>query len=279
MTNEPRTKDHRTKDQVTKDWEHFLRRRDLEQVLAGTPESLHGTVLDIGCGDGFLTTLLRQRFEQVIPLDIRPRGRVDDLCIANTEALPFPDGYFGLIFSSNVLEHLENLTTCLEELRRVMRDDAIMIHTMPTPTWKVLQLALRPLYLLFLVMRKLTDAGSKAKSNTEFPSSISPLLRQCSVQANGNLRTPWGKRPWKRWQTILWPPVHGVASSHIEEIKHFRVEWWIGRFHASGFSVFRTAPLYLHSAYRLFPYRGLRLREIVSHAGLSSVFAYWVRKH
>lgn len=252
-------------------WEHFLRSRDLKQALGVTPEPLHGPVLEIGCGDGFITTLLRQRFEQVIPIDLQPRGHVHKLCIANAESLPFPDGYFGFIFSSNVLEHVENLTTCFEELGRVMRDDAIMLHTMPTPTWKVLQLALHFLHLLFhSVGPKLTGANSKAKSNTELSLSVS-LPSEHSWPS-------WDGRSWIRFQTILWPPIHGVASSHIEELKRFRVEWWIDRFRAGGFSVFRTAPLYLHSAYRLFPYRGLKFREIVSRAGWSSVFAYWVRK-
>lgn len=255
-------------------WLHFLRARDLAQILAATPEPLHGPILEVGCGDGFLTALLRQRFKQVIPIDIKPRDRVDDLCIASAEALPFPDDCFGLVFSSNVMEHIRNLTACFEELRGVMRDDAIMIHAMPTPIWSALQFALLPVHLLLhSILPRLTGARDKAKSTAEFSSSVFATQSKPEVSRDKNL-----KQFWTRLKAALWPPIHGVASSHIEEFRRFRTAWWTDRFHASGFIVFRTAPLYLHSAYRLFPYRGLRFREIVSRAGLSSVTAYWARK-
>lgn len=255
-------------------WIHFLRSRDLGQILLTTHEPLHGPVLEIGCGDGFLTALLRQRFKQVIPIDIKPRDRVDDSCMASAEALPFPDGRFGFVFSSNVMEHIGNLTACFEELRRVMRDDAIMIHTMPTPIWSALQFALLPMHLLLhSIVPRLTGARDKAKLTAEFSQSVFPTQSKPEVSRDKNL-----KQFWIRLKTALWPRIHGVASSHIEEFRRFRTAWWTDRFHASGFIVFRTAPLHLHSAYRLFAYRGLRFREIASRAGLSSVVAYWVRK-
>ena len=77
---------------------------------------------------------------------------------------------------------------------------------------------------------------------------------------------------------MLMPLVHGVSESHYEEFLHFRISWWIDQFTANRFEVIETAPLFLHSAYRLFPYRALALREGLSRAGLSSVMAYWLKK-
>ena len=77
---------------------------------------------------------------------------------------------------------------------------------------------------------------------------------------------------------MFMPLVHGVSESHYEEFRHFRISWWIDQFSANGFKVIETAPLFLHSAYRLFPYRALALREGLSRAGLSSVHAYWLKK-
>jgi SAM-dependent methyltransferase len=261
-------------------WLHFLRQRDLEQVIAATPERLAGPVLEIGCGDGFVTTLLRQRFGQVVPIDIEPRARVDGLSVASADLLPFPDDHFGLVFSSNVLEHIENLTGCFAELERVLRDDGMMIHTMPTPTWKTLQIAFRPLYLLsYKLLPRLTGAPKRAvraKSEADFASTFLSAGRKQSASYDSD---PWQDLPaWKRALVILPPTIHGVAPSHREEMKRFRVQWWLSRFHENGFEVYRTAPLYLHTAYRLLPYRALALRETVSRAGFSSVVAYWVKK-
>ena len=247
------------------DWQHFLRARDLEQVLAATPEPLRGPVLEIGCGDGYLTSILAHRFEQVVPIDIRPRAHAPGLCIANAEALPFRDDCFGLIFSSNVLEHIGDLSGCLGELRRVMRDDGIMIHTMPTPTWKALQFFLFPLHMLFQVVLPKVSRGLRARSGDGERRSIS----------GGPIEAPKRRSPLQR---AFWPQVHGTAGSHFEEIRRFRSRWWVDQFSSKGLRTLKTAPLYLHSAYRLMPYRALKLRERLSRGGLCSVRAYWVSK-
>ena len=252
------------------DWEHFLRARDLRQVLASTSESLRGPVLEIGCGDGYITTLLRRHFDEVVPIDISPRDHVKGLCRANVEMLPFRDGQFGLVYSSNVLEHVENLTACLQELRRVMQDGGMMIHTMPTPAWKALQLALYPLHILFHVaLPRLMGASTKTDRVQGVQATHSPEASDSAARRRGRRG---------RLHSILLPLVHGSAPSHGEELKRFRVAWWIGRFSTGGFHVIRTAPMYLHSAYRFFPYRLLAVREVASRAGLSSVQAYWLRK-
>ena len=49
----------------------------------------------------------------------------------------FIDGTFDLIFSSNLLEHIPDLNRCLEECRRVLKDDGLMLHTMPSRWWKL----------------------------------------------------------------------------------------------------------------------------------------------
>ena len=61
-------------------------------------------------------------------------------------------------------------------------------------------------------------------------------------------------------------------------MRRFRPKWWKARFSAGGFQVLGTANLYLHSPFRLLPYRGLALREGIAKTGLSSVHAYWLSK-
>ena len=252
-------------------WEHFLRARDLNQVFSDFSGRIDRPLLEIGCGDGYVTTLLRRRFAQVVPMDLRPRGRVDGLCIASAELLPFRDGYFGVVFSSNVLEHVEDLPACMQEMRRVMRDDGIMIHTMPTPTWKALQLTLYPLHvLLHIALPKIAGRSNRVHSSRD----LSTAHPSGSVAAGSSKR----KSGRSRLRSLFLASVHGTAQSHREELARFRVKWWIDQFTNNGFEVVRTAPLYLHSAYRFFPYRALALRERISRGGLSVVHAYWVRK-
>ena len=132
-------------------WENFLRSRDFLQLISDAPRPLVGPVLEVGCGNGHLTQMLRGKFDIVIPTDVNPRGNVEGLCIADARSLPFPDNCFGTIVSSNVFEHIDDPLDSVYELKRVLKDDGIMIHTMPTRTWKLLQIALWPLHIIIRV--------------------------------------------------------------------------------------------------------------------------------
>ena len=74
-------------------WHHFLRLRDLRQIVDETPMTDVSRVLEIGAGDGVQTAALRELFSEVIPLDIAPSGQVPGMVIADASHLPFVDGY------------------------------------------------------------------------------------------------------------------------------------------------------------------------------------------
>lgn len=252
----------------TDNWQHFLRQRDLEQILAASPGPIDGPVLEIGCGDGYLTKLLRKRFDQVIPVDLSPRGRVDGVCVATAEMLPFRNNKFGFVFSSNVLEHVEDLQACLGELHRVTKPRALMVHTMPTAAWKALQFVLHPAHLL------VHSVYPKITRNVKPTSDHSDTPREQRTSDSGQPTT----RLLDRTLAALRPAIHGTAPTHLEEFRRFRVKWWVDQFSVNGFEVIKTESLYLHSPYQLSPYRALGIRESISRWGISSVAAYWLKK-
>ncbi|HXD31069.1 MAG TPA: class I SAM-dependent methyltransferase [Pyrinomonadaceae bacterium] len=87
------------------------------------------TVLDIGCASGALLYLLReQQAKEVIGLDsaeypvsfgIENYGL--DLRSVALESAQLPDSYFDLITLIDVIEHVENLNTFLDQLNRVIK--------------------------------------------------------------------------------------------------------------------------------------------------------------
>jgi len=113
-------------------------RADILDLLPADVES----VLDVGCGDGFITNALPEQF-RVTGLDSslaalryvrRPKG------MGMLPNLPLPDCSFDLIMINDVLEHIpdEDLDRTLNELRRVARkyilitvpfDEDIQAHT------------------------------------------------------------------------------------------------------------------------------------------------------
>jgi SAM-dependent methyltransferase len=124
-----------------------VQRRQLQRYFKGkqNPASSTIRVLDLGCGDGEVTLRLfvdepileNQNFD-VIGVDISQKAV--DAFFQNTghEAvrstaleLPFPDSHFDIVIFNDVIEHLEDTDGPIKEVRRVLRDDGILLLSTP----------------------------------------------------------------------------------------------------------------------------------------------------
>jgi SAM-dependent methyltransferase len=250
----------------TDNWHHFLRLRDLRQVLAEMPLDGVVRVLELGAGDGVQTSALRERFPEVTPIDVAPSGDVDGLIVADASCLPFVSDHFDLVFSSNVLEHVEDLDSCLAEMKRVLAPGGIMIHSMPTGTWKVIQVAARPVASVVKVVRRLVPGMSRSSERAS-PGS--------HVAAHGTLQG--GRSVTQKIVGQFIPSLHGVSGNHVREFIRFRPRWWKQKFQRAGLECYGSSPLFLHSPYDMLPYRFIALRDRLGRAGLASVQVYWLR--
>ncbi|MCI0804154.1 MAG: class I SAM-dependent methyltransferase [Chloroflexi bacterium] len=247
-------------------WHHFLRLRDLRQILAEVPLEGVTRVLELGAGDGVQSSALREHFAEVTPIDIAPSGDVDGLIVADASSLPFVDSYFDLVFSSNVLEHIEDLDACMAEMKRVLAPGGIMIHSMPTGTWKLIQVANRPIASIVKVMRRLVPGLSRDAGRAHLGS-------HASVSAAG----PPGRSVLQKIVGQFIPSIHGVSGNHAKEFIRFRPRWWKRKFRNAGLECYRSSPLFLHSPYDMLPYRFIGLRDRISRTGIASVQVYWLR--
>ena len=112
-----------------------IRRAEIEFIKTQLDSSIK-TVLEIGGGSGFQAKELSKLGFKVVSVDIKP-AEIQHYLVEkfDGETLPFPDRSFDLVFSSNTLEHVENLPILLGEIKRVLGEGAISIHTMPTGSW------------------------------------------------------------------------------------------------------------------------------------------------
>ncbi len=103
-------------------------------------------VLDFGCGTGQITLALHQAGFDVCGFDtsLGMVGVARKLCgeskiqIVTGEAkavsaIPFPDGSFGGIVASSVLEYARDPLAQLAELARVLELDGVLVMTVPNP--------------------------------------------------------------------------------------------------------------------------------------------------
>jgi SAM-dependent methyltransferase len=105
---------------------------------------IHGSVkvLDVACKHAFLLDLLQEKHlacdyygidisEKVIE-NLRDKKGTFKVCDVMHE-LPFEDRTFDYIFCLELIEHVENPTLLLNQLKRVLKDDGVLILSTPNP--------------------------------------------------------------------------------------------------------------------------------------------------
>ena len=105
-------------------------------------------VIDLACGDGRTTYLLRQKGAVVLPYDILPdHYKLEDrpMFADVNQALPIANQSADLVILQEVIEHLPNQLFALEEIYRVLKPGGELFLTTPSRS----SLSARLAYLVF----------------------------------------------------------------------------------------------------------------------------------
>lgn len=118
--------------------------------------------LDVGCGAGYSMKLAESEKKcDVYGIDPDPNahgvnrnwGKAEKDNSAHTiikgsgEDLPFDSDSFDVVYSSHVLEHVNDETVFLREMRRVAKDNGIIIIGVPTASMAIINMASQILFL------------------------------------------------------------------------------------------------------------------------------------
>jgi SAM-dependent methyltransferase len=98
-------------------------------------------VLEIGAGAGWQANKLSERGLRVTAIDVASSYYKPDQVWPVIEYdgvhIPFPDNYFDIVFSSNVLEHIPHIRSFQTELQRVLKPRGVAIHILPSGAWRI----------------------------------------------------------------------------------------------------------------------------------------------
>ncbi len=121
-----------------------IREEELKTVLRHLPPP-GASILEIGGGTGFQARRLADRGYQVTAIDIVPSEpdstKTFPVIGYDGRRLPFADRSYDAIFSSNVLEHIEEPGLIHGECRRVLKPAGYCVHVVPTAVWRFWELA------------------------------------------------------------------------------------------------------------------------------------------
>ncbi|MGD2279475.1 MAG: class I SAM-dependent methyltransferase [Candidatus Omnitrophota bacterium] len=97
------------------------------------------TILDIGCGEGTLLKMLKEKGNKVFGLDAsreglvacREKGIDSEVIDISTEKFAFKNDTFDIVLCLETLEHLENPYHCILETKRVLKEGGTFIVSIP----------------------------------------------------------------------------------------------------------------------------------------------------
>ena len=166
------------------------KKREIRILRRMTPITNIGIALEIGCGNGYGTSLIKKHFcpgrIEAIDLDekmiqiARRKNRDSSIqyYVMDASALSFADRTFDAIFDFGIIHHIPNWKDCISEMYRVLKDNGEAIveelsidtfSTLPGRMWKVLlDHPYNEMFSTAEFLEGLADAGFELQGFSEY---------------------------------------------------------------------------------------------------------------
>jgi SAM-dependent methyltransferase len=219
-----------------------LRSEELRLVINEFGQSKR--ILDFGAGTGLQAKDLGDYGFDVLAIDLPKsdfsQNRVYKVLEYDGKNIPLIEGSIDVIFSSNVLEHVNNLTDILSEFRRVLCHDGYCILIMPSVSWR---------FWTFL---------------SGIPTALIAFFFLCInlfLPPNNSNRGTTAASFLKIACASLLPIGHGVSKEGISELWTFSTLAWRSLFQRNGFCVQSCYPIGLFHTGHMLLGRNLSLEK------------------
>lgn len=176
-------------------------------------------ILEIGAGAGWQARELESRGFKVTAVDVNQSSaenynyrneRVFEIIQYDGHHLPFENGCFDAVFSSNVLEHIPHVELFQSEIMRVLKKDGVAIHILPTSIWRFWT---GITFYFVRVINRIQHSDRKTDRTNIKITNKRPSLRS------------------------FFPPRHGETGTLVSELYLFSYMRWSRLFRRSGWKI------------------------------------------
>lgn len=221
-------------------------------------------VLEIGGGSGWQAKQIASWGFDIDSIDVELQSHLfHSVLLYDGINIPFPAERFNLIFSSNVLEHVEMRTMLFTDMKRVLKHGGLMIHIVPSASWRLWTALAHYLYLVKRIVEKTLSISSEDITDEHVHREIHP-------RPVGSL--------FDKLKKSIWPVPHGIDGGVFRELITFSRWGWRACFRDVELNIvdeYRTGIFY--TGYRLFPMIGLGPRRFFAKFLGSSCHVFVLR--
>lgn len=211
---------------------HELRAEELAVVIDRCRAVFeNNNLLEIGSGTGFQLSLLSEICASAQGIDVATGDysghQVFPVTLYDGVNIPFADRSFDVIFSSNLLEHIQHLSLFSNEMKRVLKDSGTCVHILPSHYWRFWTHITHYINLPALAVKYLGVKGSVS-------------AKYQGINSSGEKNRLYGVSRLIKY--IFIDPRHGERGNAITELLYFHPNHWRKRFRRDGWDVVDVFP-------------------------------------
>jgi len=116
-------------------------------MVSSLPKEQDLTVLDLGCGNGYWTKLLAEKYKKVVGIDNsqnliqiaqskRQLSNIEYKLVEIETDFPLINDYFDLVFSNMVIHYIKNINKLTQELYRIIKPNGLIILSFVHPIFE-----------------------------------------------------------------------------------------------------------------------------------------------
>lgn len=144
------------------EWRAYLQENETKTIISLLPNSKM-KILEIGGGDGLKSMQLHDLGYDVTCVDVAPwEQQYYHVEKITNDHLPYISKTFDVVLSTNVVPHVVDKKRFFEELERVLKDDGIVIHVVPSAWWSISTNFWHYLFIPKYLVRSILPKNSKS---------------------------------------------------------------------------------------------------------------------